>query len=356
MNSRERLLGAIAREPIDRIPMMESYWGSGLAKWRKEGLPDHVTDETANDYFNQDKINISYVDWSFQYEPCVVEETDEYVVSRSADNVLSKSLKNSPSMLDLSHYSVTDRKSWEEQKPRFEFNERRIDMDDCKKRFEQTRDDLVQAYMEPCLGFEKFKYCMGTENLLYTIAEDKGLILEMVEATERLALDGLEHCLGNGLEFDIGYITEDMGFSNGPFFSPAFYREVIMPSHIRYNDFLHARGMKSMLHSCGDVRRLLGMFVEAGFDILNPLEQKAGMDLFAVKRDYGDALTLWGGIDVLTISSGDEKRLHDEIRDKVTFAKKGYGYVFGSDHSIPDNIPLRTYEMMLEWGVKYGKY
>ena len=209
--------------------------------------------------------------------------------------------------------------------------------------------------MEPCLGFEKFKYCMGTEMLLVAIAEDPEWVKDMVEVTERLAFDGLDYCLSAGLEFDIGYITEDMGFSNGPFFSPAFYREIIFPSHKRYCDYLHGKGMKAMLHSCGDVRKLLPQFIEAGFDILNPLEVKAGMDIYEIKRDYGEKLTLWGGIDVKTISGGDMGKLHNEIRDKVNYAKRGGGYIFGSDHSIPDNVPLAVYEKMVEWGLEYGK-
>lgn len=356
MNSRERLLGAILREPIDRVPMMESYWETTVDNFKKQGLPAHVTNENVQEYFGQDEFNCTYVDWSFQYEPCVLEETDEYIITRSDDNVRSKTFKNSPSMLELSDFSVVDRETWEAEKPRFQFNERRFDLADCKARYERTKDTLAQVYMEPCLGFEKFKYCMGTENLLYAIADDPELIRDMVEATERLALDGLAYALNNGLRYDIGFITEDMGFRNGPFFSPDFYKEIIMPSHKRYNDILHDNGMKSMLHSCGDVRKLLRYFVEAGFDILNPLEQKAGMDLMMVKRDYGDALALWGGIDVITITAGDEERLHEEIREKTLFAKQGYGYIFGSDHSIPDNVSLDLYEKMLDWGRKYGRY
>lgn len=356
MNSRDRLLGAILRKPVDRVPMMESYWETTLDRWKKEGLPPEIDHVSIQQFFHQDIQNTTYIDWSFQFTPRVIEETDEYTVTISSDNVRSKSLKNSPSMLELSDFSITDRKSWEEYKPLLAFNERRLNIALAKEAYQRTKDEQLQIYQEPCLGFEKYKYCMGTENLLITIAEDPELIRDMVEATERLAIDGLEYCLGHGLEFDVGFITEDMGFSNGPFFSPAFYKEIIMPSHVRYNNFLHARGIKSMLHSCGDVRKLLGLFVEAGFDILNPLEQKAGMDLKMVKKEYGDALTLWGGIDVKTITAGDENALHDEIRDKVLYAKQGGGYIFGSDHSIPDNVPYAVYQKMVEWGMKYGKY
>ena len=353
MNSRERVLGAIHRKKIDRVPIWESIWGGALEKWYGEGLP---RDTDIGKHFSLDGQNGTYIDWSFQYPSKVIEETDEYVISVSADNVKSKTMKKAASTLELSEYSIVTREDWEINKPRLAFNESRVNVAEAKKNQENTKDSVVQIFMEPCLGFEKYKYCMGTEMLLVAIGEDPEWVKDMVEATERLAFDALEHCLGAGLEYDIGYITEDMGYSNGPFFSPAFYREIIFPSHKRYCDYLHSKGMKAMLHTCGDNRKLLPQFVEAGFDILNPLEVKAGMDLIQIKKDYGDVLTLWGGIDVMTISGGDLDRLHDEIKAKVSFAKQGGGYIFGSDHSIPENVPLLAYEKMVEWGLEYGRY
>jgi uroporphyrinogen decarboxylase len=145
----------------------------------------------------------------------------------SSENVKCKTMKKSASTLELSEYSIVTKEDWEENKPRFVFNESRINITEAKTNQENTKNSVVQVYMEPCLGFEKFKYCMGTEMLLVAIAEDPEWVKDMVEMTERLAFDGLDYCLSAGLEFDIGYITEDMGFSNGPFFSPAFYREII---------------------------------------------------------------------------------------------------------------------------------
>jgi len=353
MNSKERVMGAIERRKTDRVPIWESFWGTTYERWYEQGLP---RDTDFGKYFSLDGMNTTYIDWSFQYPARVIEETDEYIINVSADNVKTKTMKKSASTLELSEYSIVTRDDWEENKARFIFNESRVNITDAKNNQEKTKDSVVQVFMEPCLGFEKFKYCMGTERLLIAVAEDPDWIKDMTEATEKLAFDALDYCLGAGLEYDIGFITEDMGFSNGPFFSPAFYKEIIYPSHKRYCDYLHSKGMKAMLHTCGDNRKLLPMIAEAGFDILNPLEVKAGMDIYQIKKDYGEKFTLWGGIDVKTISGGDLDKLHDEIRDKVNFAKQGGGYIFGSDHSIPDNVPLSTYEKMVEWGLEYGRY
>ena len=111
-----------------------------------------------------------------------------------------------------------------------------------------------------------------------------------------------------------------------------------------------------MLHTCGQNMELVPLYVEAGFDVLNPLEVKAGMDIFALKRDFGEVLTLWGGIDVRAIANPDPAVLEREIRAKVAMAKQGGGYVFSSDHSIPENVSLQQYEHMLELGREYGSY
>ena len=128
------------------------------------------------------------------------------------------------------------------------------------------------------------------------------------------------------------------------------------PCQKRFCDACHARGMKVLLHTCGMNMELVPLYIEAGFDVLNPLEAKAGMDVFKLKRDFGDVLTLWGGIDVRAIADPDPSVLEKEIRDKVTVAKQGGGYIFASDHSIPDNVSLQKYQWMLELARECGSF
>ena len=103
-----------------------------------------------------------------------------------------------------------------------------------------------------------------------------------------------EELTGRGVEFDGAFFTDDLGYVNGPFFSPAMYREQLFPSHKKLCDFLHGKGIKVILHSCGGVRSLTPGFIEAGFDCLEPLEVKSGMDLVELKQSFGDKLTFMG--------------------------------------------------------------
>jgi uroporphyrinogen decarboxylase len=101
---------------------------------------------------------------------------------------------------------------------------------------------------------------------------------------------------------------------------------------------------------------LLPLFIEAGYDAINPMEVKAGMDLLAVKRDYGDVLALWGGIDIRVFDSDDPDAIEREIAFKVPVAMKGGGYIFASDHSIPPSASLDQYGKWLKCAYKYGTY
>ncbi|MCX8052889.1 MAG: hypothetical protein N3B12_03705 [Armatimonadetes bacterium] len=195
---------------------------------------------------------------------------------------------------------------------------------------------------------------MGLEQVLMAMADDPAWAYEMFMSTADLAIEGLEYLLGNGLEFDAAFVTEDMGFKGRAFFSPRAYREMIMPCHQRFCEFCHERGIKAMLHTCGNNMELVPLYIEAGFDVLNPLEVKAGMDIFTLKKNFGDALVLWGDIDVRAIAHPNVAVLEQEIREKVTMAKQGGGYVFSSDHSISDGVSLEKYRQMLELGLRYG--
>ena len=97
-------------------------------------------------------------------------------------------------------------------------------------------------------------------------------------------------------------------------------------------------------------------YIKAGFACLQPLEVKAKMDLVQLKRDYGEHLAFMGGIDVRKMAMDDPGPSEEEIRTKITAAKVGGGYVYHSDHSVPDNVSFENYKRVMELVAKYGAY
>ena len=99
---------------------------------------------------------------------------------------------------------------------------------------------------------------------------------------------------------------------------------------------------------------LLPDIIETGIDALNPLEVKAGMDAKLIKDTYGDRLTLHGGINAVKWS--DTEAIVEEIWDKVPYLKKNGGYIFSSDHSIPNDVSLSNMKLIIEEAKKAGAY
>ena len=181
MTSRERIRAALEHREADRVPFWESYWGGTLARWRREGLPEDADPAT---YFGLDATHHTGYDWSLQLPTEVIEDTEDHVITRTNNGVLSKSLKGHDSTPLWWDFPLTNRASWAELKPRMTWNDTRVDVASAKAAYE-ARADLFQVYACCCLGFEKFKYLMGTEGILLALAADPDWAVKAIEALKR---------------------------------------------------------------------------------------------------------------------------------------------------------------------------
>jgi hypothetical protein len=162
-----------------------------------------------------------------------------------------------------------------------------------------------------------------------------------------------------GSRVDAVFVTgTDFGMQSGPFISPQAYRELFMPFHKQINDWIHANTTwKSFIHSCGSVFALLPLFVEAGFDILNPVQcSSAGMDPTVLKYKFGDRLVFWGGgVDTQrTLPFGTPEDVRKEVTERIRIFGQGGGFVFNTIHNVQAGVPaenlLALYETVRECG------
>lgn len=134
----------------------------------------------------------------------------------------------------------------------------------------------------------------------------------------------------------------DFGTQHGPFISPQAYRDLYKPFHRRINDWIHANTTwKSFIHSCGSVRIFIEDFVEAGFDILNPVQcSAAGMAPQELKDIYGDRLVFWGGgVDTQnTLPFGTPDDVRREVKERIRIFSPGGGFVFNTIHNVQAGI------------------
>ncbi len=144
----------------------------------------------------------------------------------------------------------------------------------------------------------------------------------------------------------------DFGTQNGPFCSPDQYRELFLPYQQMVNGWIHENtGWKTFMHSCGSIVPLLDLIVEAGFDILNPVQfTAADMNTAVLKQRYGDKLVFWGGgVDTQkTLPFGTPSEVADEVARQIETLAPGGGYVFSSVHNVQARVPVENLIALFE--------
>lgn len=150
-----------------------------------------------------------------------------------------------------------------------------------------------------------------------------------------------------GEKISVLYVSgADFGAQNGPFISPKTYRDLYQPFHKIINTWVHEHtGWKTFIHSCGSVVRLYPDFIEAGFDVFNPVQTSAaGMDPQTLADQFGDQITFWGGgIDTQqTLPFGTPEEIRDQVRQRMQIFGRGGGFVFNPIHNVQSGVPVEN--------------
>jgi hypothetical protein len=159
----------------------------------------------------------------------------------------------------------------------------------------------------------------------------------------------------------VAYLTgTDFGAQNGPFVSPKTYRDLFLPFHKQVNEWVHRNTTwKTFIHSCGSVWALVEDFIEAGFDILNPVQCSAAhMNPFDLKQKFGGRVTFWGGgVDTQgTLPFGSSQEVQQEVRERIRAFAPGGGFVFNAVHNIQALVPVENVLAMYRTAREYGRY
>jgi hypothetical protein len=190
------------------------------------------------------------------------------------------------------------------------------------------------------------------EEWYVSTASRREYVHKVFEGQCAIGLENLERltaAVGDAVQ--ASFVTgTDFGTQAGLFISRKAYRELYMPYHKIVNDYIHAHsGWKTFIHSCGCVVDLIPDFIEAGFDILNPVQTSAaGMDPVWLKKTYGKDLVFWGGgVDTQrTLPYGTPDDVYREVSERVKLFNAGGGFVFNTVHNIQANVPVENVESM----------
>jgi uroporphyrinogen decarboxylase len=158
---------------------------------------------------------------------------------------------------------------------------------------------------------------------------------------------------------DIIFYGDDVAFQNGPMMSLDLYRKMIRPRHRQLFAHLKAKAQAPLLfHSCGSVYPLMEDLIEIGVDSINPVQVSAkDMDTKRLKKEFGDRMAFWGGIDthnVLPFGTPDDVRA--EVKRRIEDLAPGGGYVLNSVHNLQSEVPPENIVAMFEAAKEFGRY
>ena len=153
---------------------------------------------------------------------------------------------------------------------------------------------------------------------------------------------------------------DDLGSQDSLLVSRGTYREMIFPYHSKLFHYVqeHFPNLKVFLHSCGAIEPLIGDLIEAGVQILNPVQITAtGMDPVQLKEKYGKDLVFWGGGARMqtTVLGNDLDAIRKEVEELIKIFGKGGGYVFNQVHNIQANVAPEKILAIYDTAQKVGR-
>ena len=201
-----------------------------------------------------------------------------------------------------------------------------------------------------------------TDEWMMMLMTEKDTCHEMMDRSVEASIKCLKlvHEAVGDCCFAWGVAADDSGTQRGEFIRPELWAEMLKPHYKRLCDWVHANtSWKVYLHSCGSIYNLIPHFIDAGIDILNPVQTSAAnMDPARLKQEFGDRLVFWGGgcdtQSVLGQATPEEIRQH--VKERVEIFSPGGGYVFNQIHNIQANVPPENILAMFDAAYDFGTY
>jgi uroporphyrinogen decarboxylase len=373
MRSRERVLRALSHEEPDRVPLdlgglsttietvpyneLKNYLG--IKGETINFVRDHV--EPPEELLERFKIDTRYVR---------IKAPRNFKVKIDPDNSYldewGTRWKKSPTSLYWDPVEFPLKKATLEDLEKYSWP----DPDDpgrtegLRERAKMMHDRTGYAIIAdmPALGiFEMTWVCLtGPERFMADMILDKPFANALLEKVCRLHMRLYENYLNAvGDYIDVIVVSDDLGSMQGLLISPDLYREMIKPFQKKLWQFIKNKTRAALfLHSCGSIVKLIPDLIELGVDIINPVQVSAkDMDTRRLKKDFGDNLTFWGGIDThRVLPFGSPEDVEEEVRRRISDLAPGGGFVLTAVHNIQAGVPAENICRMYEAAQKYGNY
>lgn len=353
MNHQERFLRTFHFEPVDHVPDEEfGYWNETFSAWQGQGLPEYVTDNSRADVFFGFAHRIGapfHVGLRPGFEHAVLEEDDRHVTVRDWDGAIKMVNKDGTSTIPkFIKFALETREDWEKEfKPRLDPTDpNRYPADfEAWKASVQKRDRPLGIGIGSLFGF--IRDWMGFENVCYAIHDDPAWIQEMMDHLTNLTLSVIDRPVRE-VRFDYAGMWEDMCFNHGPILPTPLFAEWMVPRLARITGFLKEHGCDIVIVDCdGNINELVMHWLDAGVNVMFPVEVRGGTDPIKLREKYGHRVLLAGGVDKTKLIDGKDA-IKQEI-DRLKPLVEDGGYIPHVDHRCPPDVTYENYLFYLRY-------
>jgi len=217
----------------------------------------------------------------------------------------------------------------------------------------KNNSDRALMIVAGCNLFEWGTFLRRIDNFLMDIYTEPKEVEKLLDALLECHLNTLSNvCKSVGDVVDIIRFGDDLGMDSGPFMAPEKYRKLFKPRHKMLCDYVKKNSsMITFLHSCGSIYRLIPDLIDAGFEILNPVQTNTReMEPWRLKKEFGKDVTFWGGgSDTRTVLNlGTTEQVKDDVKMRLETFGPGGGFVFNTIHNIMPDVPPQNIVAMFE--------
>lgn len=352
VTTRERLLQTFSGKRPDRLPNVEfGYWEETLHLWHAQGLPAHVTsDAEMEKYLQLEGITI-FPEVPIRnglfpaFEKKTLSESDGRRTFIDEDGTISETFVGHSTMPRYIRFGIQERADWEA------YRVNRLDplsrgrIGDIRKALEAARDEGMPSFFHAGSLYGWLRNWMGVEEFSVTLMTDRKWVEEMMDHLTELTLSLISRGMRDDAP-DLIWWWEDMCYNKGSLMSPRLFHELMVPRYKRITAAARERGVTINVLDCdGKIDQLVPGWLEAGINCMFPLEV-AHTDAYALRRQYGDALLLMGGVDKLALIAGKEA-IDRELARLVPLVQAGR-FIPCVDHRVPADVTLENYLYYLE--------
>ncbi len=359
----ERFYDCMEYRTSDRRPNHElGVWPQTVERWRSEA-PEAIAGWTWNWFVGEDAIGLDRreyipVHYGFipPFESKLIEETEDYEIFQDHLGIVHKALKAGTiggGRMCMDQYLSHPVKRPED----FSDIKRRLiaaiperyppDLDAMILRWKQRDYPLVLGVNCAANGFYwRAREFMGTEALSVAWYDYPDLMHEMMEFFADFIIETSRPVLDR-ITPDYFTLNEDFAMKSGPLLGPRTFREFIFPHLKRMVEFFKGKGVRYFaVDSDGDPTPLIPLLMDAGVDVVWPIERAAEVSPQEWRRRFGRSLRLWGGVDKREIAKGP-RAIRAHLRESIPLIEEG-GFIPTVDHTVPPDISWDNFRYYMD--------